>query len=62
MKVFRRTEVHRFDHKMSEEILEELKIKPVDVKLKRYKPTWLRHVTRMDNNMIPEIMPNYVAN
>jgi hypothetical protein len=63
MKVFRRTDGKTvFDHKRSEEILEELKIEPVDEKLGRYKPNRLRHVTRMDTNMMPEIMLSYISN
>jgi hypothetical protein len=35
------------EHKRNEEILEEIKVEPVDGKL-RYKHNWLRHVTRMN--------------
>jgi hypothetical protein len=35
--------------------LEELKVEPVDEKLRRYKSNWLQHVTRM-NNMMQKIM------
>jgi hypothetical protein len=38
--------------------LEELKVEPVDERLRRYKSNWL-HVTRMNNNMTPKIMLNY---
>jgi hypothetical protein len=55
MKIFRRTASYTlFDHKSNEEILEELKIEPVDEKLRRYKSNWLRHVTRMDSNRMPK--------
>jgi hypothetical protein len=37
-----------FDHKRYEAILEELKVKQVDEKLR--KSNWLRHVTKMDSN------------
>jgi hypothetical protein len=37
-----------FDNKRNEEILEELKVEPVDEKLRRYKSNWLRHATRMN--------------
>ena len=38
MKFFRRTAVCTpFDHKMNEEILEKLKVEPVEEKLRRYK-------------------------
>jgi len=29
---------------MNEEVLEELKVEPVEEKLRRYKSNWLRHV------------------
>jgi hypothetical protein len=45
-----------FDHKRNEEILEELKVDPVDKKLGRYKSNWLQHVARMNNNRMPKIM------
>jgi len=40
------------------EILEELKVEPVDKKLRRYKSKWLWHVTWMYNRM-QKIMLNY---
>jgi len=46
------------DHKRSEEILEEMKVEPVDEKLGRYKSNRLRHVTRMNSNRMPKIMLN----
>jgi hypothetical protein len=51
-----------FDHKRNEDILEELKVEPVDEKLRRYKSHWLRHVTRMNNNKMPKIRLNYRPN
>jgi len=46
MKCFRRTAVYTlFDLKRKEEILEELKVEPIDEKLRRYKSNLLRHVT-----------------
>jgi len=39
---------------MNEEILKELKVEPVDEKLRRYKSDWLRQVTRMKNNRLPK--------
>jgi hypothetical protein len=41
--------------------LEELKVEPVDEKLRRYKSNWL-HVTRMNSDMMPKIMLNYIPN
>jgi hypothetical protein len=38
MKFFRTT---LFDHKRNKEILEELTVKPVDEKLRKYKSNWL---------------------
>jgi len=55
MKIFRRTAGYiLLDNKSNEEILEELKIEPVDEKLRRYTSNWLRHVTRMDSNRMPK--------
>jgi hypothetical protein len=45
-----------FDHRMNEEFLEELKVEPVDERLKKYKSNWLRHVTRMNSSRMAEIM------
>jgi hypothetical protein len=33
-------------HQRNEEILEEVKVKPVDEKLRRYKTNWLQHVRK----------------
>jgi hypothetical protein len=42
VKFFRRTAVYiPFDHKKTKGILEELKVEPVDEKLRRYKSNWL---------------------
>jgi len=40
-------------------ILEDLKVEPVEGKLRRHNSNWLRHVTRMNNNSLPEVMLNY---
>ena len=59
----RRTAGHAlFDHKKYEEILEELKIEQNDEKRRRYKSNCLQHVTRMENNSVPKIMPKYRRN
>jgi hypothetical protein len=48
MKFFRRTERYTLlEHKRNEEILEELKVEPVDEKLRRYKSEL---VTKCDKN------------
>jgi hypothetical protein len=55
MKFFGRTAGYtRFDHKSNEEILEELKVEPVDEKQRRYKSNWLQYVTRINNNRMPK--------
>ena len=51
-----------FDHNKNEEVLEELKAETVDEKLIGYKPNWLRHVKRMNNNRMPKILLNYRPN
>jgi hypothetical protein len=51
-----------FDHKRNEGILEELKVEPFDKKLRRYKPNWLRHVTRMNNSKVTKIVLCYRPN
>ena len=44
-----------FDQKINEEIFEEVRMEPVDEKLRRYKSNWLRHVTRTKNKRMPKI-------
>jgi hypothetical protein len=52
-----------FDHKRNEEILKELKVEPVDEKLRRYKSSCQRHVKRMNsNNRMKKIMMIYRSN
>jgi hypothetical protein len=62
IKIFRTDGYTRFDYKRNEEILEGLKIEPVDEKLRRYKSNWPRHVKRMNNNKMTKIMLNYRPN
>ena len=60
---FRRTAAYDLiDHRRNEEILEELKVEPADEKIRRYKSSWLRRVTRMNNSRMPNIMLNYRPN
>ena len=48
-----------FDHKRNGEMLDELKVEPVDEKLKGYKSNWLQgHVTCTNCNRVPKIMLN----
>jgi hypothetical protein len=59
MKFFRRTAGYTlFDHKNNEEILEVLKVEPVDENLRRYKSNWLRHETRMNSSRMAKRMLN----
>jgi hypothetical protein len=63
MKFSRRTARNTFyDHKRNEKMFEEVRVEPVDEKLRRYKSYWLAHVTRMNNNRILKIMLNYRPN
>ena len=60
LKFFWRTAGHTlFDQKLNEEILEELKAEPVGKKLRLYKSNCPWHVTRMNNNRMPKVMPKY---
>jgi hypothetical protein len=62
-KFFRRTAGYiLFYHKSNVEILEELRVKPVDEKLRRCKSNWLRHVTGMNSSRMAKIMLNYRPN
>jgi hypothetical protein len=47
-----------FNHKRNYESLEDLKLEPVDEKLRRHNSNFLRHVTRLNNRM-SEGMLNY---
>jgi hypothetical protein len=42
--------------------LEELKLEPVDEKLRRCKSDWLRQVTGMKNSRMPKIILDYRPN
>ena len=44
--------------KRNEEILEEMKVEPVNRKLRRYKPELLRHVTRTNSSRMPNVVLN----
>jgi len=62
MQFFRRAVGYTLlDHRRNEEILEKLKVEPVDMKLRRYKSNWLQHLTRTNNRM-PKIMLNFRPN
>jgi hypothetical protein len=63
MKVFRQTAGYtHFDHKRNEEIFEDLKVEPVDEKLRRYKSNWLLHVASTNKKRMPKLMLNYRPN
>jgi hypothetical protein len=47
-----------FDHKKSEEVLEELKVEPAEEKLRKYKSNWLQHVHGTDSSRMAKIMLN----
>jgi hypothetical protein len=51
-----------FGHRRNEEIMVELKVEPVDEKLRRYKSNMIRHVTRMNSSRVSKIMLNYRPN
>jgi hypothetical protein len=54
IKLFKRTAKYTlFDLKSKKAILEELKVEPVDERI-RYKSNWQRHVTRINNNRMPK--------
>jgi len=54
MKFMRRiTGYSLLDHKKNEDILEELKVDPIENKLAQYKQKWLNHVSRMKNIRYP---------
>jgi hypothetical protein len=62
MQFFRRTAgCTLFHHRRNEEVLEELKVEPVDKELRRYpyKSNWLRHVTGMNSSRMAKILLNY---
>jgi len=63
MKFFRRTAAYTmFGHKRNDYILEELKVEPVDEKLRRQKSNSLHHVTGMNNKEMPKIRLNFRPN
>jgi hypothetical protein len=51
-----------FEHKRKEGILEEMKVEPLDEKLRRNKSSWLRHATRMNKNRVTKITLNFRPN
>jgi len=63
MKFFRRIAKNTFyDQKRNENIFEEVRVEPVNEKLRTYKSNWLRQATRIKNNRMPKIMWNFRPN
>jgi hypothetical protein len=59
MKFFRRTARYTiFSLKRNVEILQELKVEQVDLKLRTYKPIWLRHLTGINSSRMAKIVLN----
>jgi hypothetical protein len=60
MKPFRRTVKYKLSYlKKKDEMLEELNVELDDEKLRRYKSNLLRHVKRMNNSRMRQVMLNY---
>jgi hypothetical protein len=47
------------NHKINEEILEELHVTSLEDKLCTYRHKWFQHVHRMEDNMLPKQLLNY---
>jgi hypothetical protein len=47
-----------FYHKSNDEVLEELKVEPVDKNVRRYKSNWPRHVTRINSSGMSKVVQN----
>jgi hypothetical protein len=64
MKFIRRTAGYTLFgiHKRNEEILEELKVEPVDQKPKRYKSNLLQHVAIINSNRMPKVLLDCTTN
>jgi len=62
MKFFGRTIRYTLFDQKRNELLEELKVQPVDKKLRRYKSNWPQHVIRMNKNRMPKTILNHGSN
>jgi hypothetical protein len=51
-----------FEHKRNEEIWKELKVEPVDEKMRKYKSNWLTHITRINSKIKAKIMLDFRLN
>jgi hypothetical protein len=60
MKYLRRTARYTLlNHKINEEILEELHVTPLEDKLCTYRHKWFQHVRIMEDNRLPKQLLNY---
>jgi hypothetical protein len=60
IKFFRRTSKYTWqDYKTNEDILSELKMKPVVKKIQNYRYRWIQHVRRMDREKPPPLIMKY---
>jgi hypothetical protein len=47
------------NHKINEEILEELHVTPLEDKLRTYRHKWFQHIHRTEDNRLPKQLLNY---
>ncbi|KAJ4428270.1 hypothetical protein ANN_24287 [Periplaneta americana] len=60
MKYLRRTAGYTLlDHKRNEDILQELKMQPLEEKIAEYRNRWLEHISRMETGQTPQEMLKY---
>jgi hypothetical protein len=60
MKLMRKTAKYTWqDHKINQEIMNELKTNPVLEKINNYKEKWIQHVHRMERSILPCAILNY---
>jgi hypothetical protein len=60
MEYLRRTaEYALLNHKRNKEILEELHVTPLEIKLCTYRHKWFQHVHRVEDNRLPKQLLNY---
>jgi hypothetical protein len=53
------SKIHIADYRTNEDILSELKINPVVMKIQNYRNKWVHHVWRMDRHTLPHLIMNY---
>jgi hypothetical protein len=60
MKYMRRTARHTWtDYKTNKEMVEELNITPLSVKIQDYRRNWLQHIKRLPRNSLPRTLKIY---